>query len=142
MEYLGSQSCQFQHLIISNFIQLSCALYMSRICCVYTIHVCVDLTKVCFQCCSQCNCRCVRTTSSQCGDILVSVNALETSNDHNALLIQLCFQTLCIDFLDPCILCRRICTDPRLPASKRNHRISQCLNSYSAKSNGDLLSCR
>ena len=37
---------------------------MSWVGCVYTIHICIDLTKICFQRCRKCNCRSIGSASS------------------------------------------------------------------------------
>ena len=104
VQNVGTAGCQLQHFIIGDLIQLVCMRYDARVGGINTINVGVDLALVSFHSCSDCYRTCIASAASECGDIVVAVDSLESCNNDDIFLVQLVLQTLGVDLLDTGIL--------------------------------------
>ena len=139
MKNFCSKCCQFKHLIVCDFFHFLCVWNHTRICCVYTLYIGVDLAGICMQGCCQCNSSGIRTSTSQSCDIVVFINTLKTSNDNDLTLLQLIENTLGIDTFEFCIAICRSCMHNYLKCIQGYRRNTKCLHCHRHQCNRSLL---
>ena len=140
MEHLRPQGSQLQHLIVSDLIQLPCVLHDSGVRRVHPVHIRVYLAQIRPKGGSQRNCGRIGSASAKGGDVVIAVDSLESRDNHDFLLIQLCLDPLRIHLLDSGIPGHGIGNHSRLPSRQGNNRVSQRLDCHGAEGHRHLLS--
>src|SRR5699024_5784625 len=85
---------------------------------VYAVHVGVDLAQVGLEGGGQGHGGGIRAAPTQGSDIVILVDALEAGNQNDLLLVQLLFDALAADALDPGVAVGGVGEHPRLPAGE------------------------
>ena len=88
MKHSRTQSCQIQHLIVSDLLELAGIRNLTRVSGINTVHIGIDLTGICMKCCCQCHCSGIRAASSQSCVVIVFIYALESGNNYDPAGIQ------------------------------------------------------
>ena len=139
VEHLSTQSSQFQHLVVSNFLQLEGSGNFPGVGSVHALHIRKDLAEVRVHGSRDSHRAGIGTAPSQGGDVLIPVDSLEARHHHNAPLIQRGTDAFRIYPLDPGSGIHGRGLEPGLPAQKGNHRESQFFNGHGQQGNGDLF---
>ena len=97
MKHSRTQSCQIQHLIVSDLLKLAGFRNLTGVSSINAIHIGIDLTGICMKrCCKSYGCG-IRTSTAKCGVIIIFINALESCNHNNSAVIQFSADTCGID---------------------------------------------
>ena len=97
VHHTGSEARHLEHLIITDLVHFYSFFIYSRIACVNSVNISVNFTFLSSECRCQCDGGCIRAASTKCGNIIVFVDALESSYDNNFALIQLIVNSLCVN---------------------------------------------
>ena len=139
MQHLCTQRCQLQHLIIGDGVQLLGILYDTRIGSVNAVYVGVNLAEIRAERCCNGNCGGVRAAAAERSHVAHLVNALETCNNNDAAVIQLCLEALACDTLDAGIRVVAVGLQTDLPAGQGYDRKAQLLDGHRQQRHGDHL---
>ena len=139
MEHLGPQGGQLQHLVVGDLVQLMGGGHQAGVGRVHAVHVGVNLAQIGVEGGGDGHRRRVRPAPAQGGDVVVLVQPLETGDDDNAPLVQLCSDALPLHPLDAGVAVAGVGAEARLPARERHHREAHAFNGHGAQRTGNLL---
>ena len=142
MEHTGTQSCQIQHFIVSDLLELACRRNLAGICRVHSIYIRINLTGICMKCRCQGNCCSIGTASSKCCIIIVFIDSLEACHNNNLVIFQFSFDSLSINPLKSCVAMDACGMHGNLKCIQRNGRNTQFIKGHSHQGHRHLLSDR
>ena len=141
MKNFCAEACKFQHLIISNRIQFFCSFYNSRVCGEHTVYVCVDFAFISMKYRRQCNGCCIGTASSECCDIVIFIDSLESGYDHDLSGIQFMHDAFGVYSFKSGIPVTGCRVHHNLKSIQGYSRYIQCLHCHSHQGYRHLFSC-
>ena len=120
MQNTSSQRCQIKHFIIGDCFKLSGCRYKSRVCRIYTIYICINLTCICMKCRSKSHSSGIRAPSSQRGIIIILIHSLESCYDNNLSVFQFSSDSFRINLFQAGITIGTGCLHRHLKSIQRN----------------------
>ena len=130
MKHSRTQSCQIQHLVVSDLLKLAGFRNLTRISSVNTIHIGVDLAGICMKCCCKSYGCGIRTATAKCGIVIILINSLESCNHNDPAVIQFSADTCGIDLFQTCASMCTCCVHSYLKRIQGNSRYSQAVHSH------------
>ena len=136
---LCAERRKLEHFIIRDSVQLTRILDDTRVGGVYAVNVGVDLAEIRAERRRDGNCGGVRAAAAEGSHIAHLVDALETGNDNDAAVVQLCLEAVAGNALDACVRVVAVGLHADLPAGQGNDREAELLDSHSEQGHRDHL---
>ena len=100
MQHTRAERGQLKHLVIGDLIHFMRIFHQARIRCINAVHICINLTQISMQSGGQRDRACIRASASECCDIIITIDSLETCHNNNIAFGKLIIEPFLIDAAD------------------------------------------